>query len=263
MKITNKLISTANSLRYKVTEPLKLKKAREGCEDSKGAPLISICLPTYNRVGLLMKRAVRSVLAQTYTNWELIIIDDGSTDDTYYEVMGIMDARVKYHRTWKRAFRYRPYPPTPRNNWLAGPVVALNEALSRVKGQYIARIDDDDIWTDDHLETLLRVLTMTGAEFASASYIEERKGVRRVMDHKDCQPRIGGVCTWMYRSYLKFFKYNINCWRKEWNAVNDTDLADRMFKADVNMVYVDKVIAYILPRPGETTVGLDAYLEKG
>ena len=72
---------------------------------------------------------------------------------------------------------------------------------------------------------------------------------------------IGGVQTWLYRSYLKFFRYNPDCWRKSWNRVNDTDLQDRMFRAGVRMGYLDKVVAKVLPRPGETSVGLKAYLE--
>ena len=79
------------------------------------------------------------------------------------------------------------------------------------------------------------------------------------MDVKDQTPRIGGTQTWLYRSYLKFFKYNIDCWRKSYNRVNDTDLQDRMFKSGVRMGIVDKVVALVLPRPGEVSVGLEAY----
>ena len=80
-----------------------------------------------------------------------------------------------------------------------------------------------------------------------------------VIDLKDVTPRIGGTQTWLYRSYLSFFKYNINCWRKSWNRVNDTDLQDRMFYAGVRMGLCDQVVAYVLPRLGEVTVGLEAY----
>ena len=57
-------------------------------------------------------------------------------------------------------------------------------------------------------------------------------------------------------------KYNINCWRKSWNRVNDADLGNRIFKSGVRMGYVPEVLSYVLPRPGENQVGLKAYLGK-
>ena len=127
------------------------------------------------------------------------------------------------------------------------------------EGKWIARIDDDDIFAKDHLEVLLRFAQENDYEFVSAAYIEERYGERRVENAKNDNPRIGGTQTWLYRSYLKFFKYNINCWRKNWNKVNDIDLQVRMHRAGVRMGFLDKVTAYVLPRPGEETIGLDAY----
>ena len=59
---------------------------------------------------------------------------------------------------------------------------------------------------------------------------------------------------------LKFMKYNINCWRKTWNQVNDTDFSVRMFEAGVRMGHLDKVISYVYPRTGEKLIGLSAYL---
>ncbi len=128
-----------------------------------------------------------------------------------------------------------------------------------VRGRWIARIDDDDTWTEDHLEVLLPFALDGAYEFVSSSVIEMRYGKQKMIDQKDDYPRIGGTQTWLYRSYLKFFKYNINCWRKSWNRVNDTDLRDRMFRAGVRMGFLDQVTCHILPRPGEDTIGLDAY----
>jgi len=59
---------------------------------------------------------------------------------------------------------------------------------------------------------------------------------------------------------LSCFKYNIHCWRKSWNKVNDTDIQQRIYEAGVRMGFLDRVVATIVPRPGETTIGLEAYL---
>jgi hypothetical protein len=82
---------------------------------------------------------------------------------------------------------------------------------------------------------------------------------RRPAKPNDDSPKIGGVSTWLYRSYLRFMRYNVDCWRKEWNRVWDVDLSLRIHGAGVRMGFLDEVVAYVLPRPGENSVGLEAY----
>ena len=254
------IISAGNSLKYCLTEPLILKYNRviheHDYKNDNDSPLISVYVPTYNRAELLMERAISSVLKQTYKNFEFIIIGDHCTDKTESYVRSINDKRVSFYNI---PVRRKRYPETPENHWFAGPVVAANEALRRVKGKWIARIDDDDIWTEDHLEILLEHAIKGNYEFISAAYEAERHGARYIVDLKDEVPPIGGTQTWLYRAYLKAFRYNINCWRKKWNRVNDTDIQDRFYKAGVRMGYIDKVVCTILPRPGEDTIGLSAY----
>jgi hypothetical protein len=74
----------------------------------------------------------------------------------------------------------------------------------------------------------------------------------------DDSPKIGGVATWLYRSYLHFMRYNVQCWRKSWNRVWDLDLAVRLYSAGVRM-FLEGVVAYTLPGPREKTVAIEAY----
>lgn len=271
------IISSSRAIYYSITEPLKLKIARANYEKEYLAkddtPLISVYCPTYNRGELLMERAVKSVLSQTYKNFEFIIVGDCCTDKTAELVSKINDKRVRFYNLRERCYRF---PETAENLWLAGPVIAANKALEMIRGKWIARIDDDDIWTKDHLQILLDYAQKGNYEFVSSLYEEERRGKKKVIDGeyadgpyytiknkptKKIGPKIGGTQTWLYRSYLKFFKYNIDCWRKEWNKVNDTDISIRMFKAGVKMGFVDEVLGFYYPRPGEDTIGLDAYKE--
>jgi glycosyltransferase involved in cell wall biosynthesis len=273
--LADKLISGFNDLRFSLLEPLKLKIARWRFEylyvGQNESPLVSVYIPTYNRAEILIQRSVPSVLAQTYKNFELIILGDHCTDKTEELVSKIKDPRIRFYNLPKRGYRY---PPTAENHWLAGPVVAANKALEMVKGKWIARLDDDDIWTSDHLEELLRFAQQGSYEFVSARHIIEKNGQRSEVDGARAQgsyynktnkpvkgdnPKIGGSCTWFYRSYLKFLKYNINCWRKSWNRVNDAELSMRIFSAGVRMGFLEKPLALYLPRPGEQAVGLDAY----
>ena len=94
-----------------------------------GPPRVSVVIATHNRAGLL-PRAVASVLAQTWTDFELLIVDDGSTDGTPGAVARFADDRI-------RSFRHA------RNG---GQSKALNTGIGHARGDYVAFLDDDDEW---------------------------------------------------------------------------------------------------------------------
>ncbi len=96
---------------------------------------VSIIIPTYNREHLLC-RAAQSVLDQTYQDFELIIIDDGSTDNTKQVVESFSDERVKYIQHGKNK----------------GGAAARNTGIKAAKGEYIAFQDSDDEWLPEKLE---------------------------------------------------------------------------------------------------------------
>ena len=91
--------------------------------------MISIIMITYNR-GLYIRKAIESVLKQSYKDWELIIIDDCSTDDTAEIIKSINDERIKYFR----------------NEINLGISKSRNRALSLCKGEFVAVLDSDDFW---------------------------------------------------------------------------------------------------------------------
>lgn len=95
--------------------------------------MISILLPTYNGAKRISK-AIESVQAQSYVDWELLVIDDGSKDNTKEVVEDFVkdDSRIKYIKNQENLNIQK----------------SLNKGLREAKGEYIARIDDDDIWID-------------------------------------------------------------------------------------------------------------------
>ncbi len=101
-------------------------------------PLISIIIPTHNRAYIL-PRAVESILKQTYSNWELIIVDDGSTDNTKEVVANYANPCIKY------VFQKN-----------AGQSAARNTGIRHSKGEWIAYLDSDDELTPLYMETMLR-----------------------------------------------------------------------------------------------------------
>lgn len=103
-------------------------------------PLVSIILPTFNRAELL-PNSIGSVLSQTYRNWELIIWDDGSEDQTGEVVSKFNDGRIQYHKDSNHGISY-----------------ARNQAIGLAKGKYIAFLDSDDEWVNNKLELQMAVL---------------------------------------------------------------------------------------------------------
>jgi len=104
-------------------------------------PLVSIMMPAYN-AGKYIGRAIESVLAQTYENWELIIIDDCSTDNTYEIVASYKDPRIRIFR----------------NDVNVGPGPSRNEAIKYSRGEWLAYLDADDIWLPERLEKILSMV---------------------------------------------------------------------------------------------------------
>jgi len=98
-------------------------------------PIFSIIIPTYNRAKLCLE-AVQSVLGQTCESWELIIVDDGSTDDTKEVLKETKDSRFQYVR---------------QEN--TGPSAARNKGARLARGKYLAFLDSDDLWLPEKLAT--------------------------------------------------------------------------------------------------------------
>jgi len=101
------------------------------------APFFSVIIPTYNRATLLPK-AIESVFAQTYTDWELIIIDDASTDNTKEVVEEYSDNRIRYYKNDVNLERS----------------ASRNRGIEASKGQYICFLDSDDVFLSQRLELL-------------------------------------------------------------------------------------------------------------
>lgn len=269
---SDKLISFLLDLKFKLFEPILVLFVRKFFSKSYtkkiNNPLVSICIPTYNRGAILIERAIKSALSQTYKNIEIIVVGDCCTDNTEELLSKIKDPRLKFFNMKKRR---RFYPQTIENHWFVGGASPANKAMTLASGLWLARLDDDDTWTNDHIEKLLKFAIDGNYEFVSAHYEEKRFGKRKIVEGKMAldehytkkksikSVKIGGVSTWLYRSYLKGIKYNLNCWRKEWNKVWDIDLVLRIHRAGARMGYLEEVVSFVYPRPGERTIGLDAY----
>ena len=141
-------------------------------------PLVSIIMLTYNRANYI-ELAIQSVLDQMYQNWELWVLDDGSTDNTPDVMNHYTDSRIRYVYN-------------PNNKGLAG---KRTESLSFPTGTYVAILDSDDIWSDNtklasqvtFLEehplvavvgTQITLIDAEGVKFGTGSYLLDDKSIR-------------------------------------------------------------------------------------
>lgn len=97
-------------------------------ETRNDKPLVSVLLPVYNAQDTVVE-AIQSILAQTYTHFELVVINDGSTDATRERILSVRDDRIRYYE----------------NEGNQGLVYTLNRGIDLCRGKYIARMDADDI----------------------------------------------------------------------------------------------------------------------
>jgi len=114
---------------------------------TKKVPKVSVIIPTYNRAHLV-GRAIRSVLNQTYQDFEIIVVDDHSTDNTEEVVKSFNDPRIRYIRHEKNR----------------GGSAARNTGIRAARGEYIAFLDDDDYWLPTKVEKQISLFEQAPAD---------------------------------------------------------------------------------------------------
>ena len=123
--------------------------------ENKNAPLVSVIMPAYNAERFL-EEAIRSVMSQTVTDWELLVLDDGSKDRTATIAadLAAQDSRI----------RFLP------NEANMGVAKTRNRGFALCRGQYVALLDSDDVWHPDKLEKQLALAEQTDADMVYCSY---------------------------------------------------------------------------------------------
>lgn len=117
--------------------------------------LVSIITPSYNSAKFIAE-TIQSVQNQTYPNWEMIIMDDGSLDETESVVLSKIenDNRIQFHKLSQNS----------------GPAIARNTGIEKASGDYMTFIDADDIWFPTFIENNIKTIQETGIPFVFSSY---------------------------------------------------------------------------------------------
>ena len=153
--------------------------------------LVSIIMPSWNTARFI-RESIDSVRNQTYTNWELLIVDDCSTDNTDEIVASYSDERIRYFKNEKNS----------------GAALTRNRAMREARGEWIAFLDSDDLWTTEKLERQLQFMKENNYVFSYHEYVkidEESKplniyvsGPEVVTKHKMYNYGYPGCLTFMY-----------------------------------------------------------------
>lgn len=200
---------------------------------------ISIILPTYNRAELFLSRAINSVVNQTYKNWELIIIDNNSIDNTKQLVASYQNNKIKLINIENHGNIAK----------------SRNLGIKHAKGDFVAFLDSDDYWEHNKLEECINILTnnleydgVCHAEFwvyPSNDKIIKQYGPREYFNYEKLLTRGNSVSL----SAIIINKRNIlevDSFSENTNAITaeDYDLWIKLTKQNINLAFIDKPLGY-------------------
>jgi predicted SAM-dependent methyltransferase len=216
-------------------------------------PLVSVLIPTWNRAELLTARTLPSLRAQTCENWEAVVVGDACTDDTAARIAALGDPRIRFENLAARGI----YPEDPFHRWMVAGTAPANRALALARGQWLGYLDDDDVLVPEHLETLLRFASESGAEFVFGAG-EFQRSPTEWLRIGALPPLPGNVMhsSVLYRAYLRLLRYDPEAWKDK--VGGDAHLWGRMQGLGVRFAFLDQVVCRAPLRPGEDLAGQKA-----
>lgn len=179
--------------------------------------LVSIVLPIYNGQKY-MRESIESIINQTYKNWELLILDDCSSDSTSIiaKEYVLQDSRIKYYRNEQNL-------KLPRN---------LNKGFALSNGEYLTWTSDDNLYKSNAIEKMINVLELTGKQFvyASCRIIDSNgKEIEYIMvDEKNKKSIVGGNPVGACFLYTREVYENIGDYNPDYVLVEDLDYWQRI-----------------------------------
>lgn len=224
----------------------KLRKEKAHHYSKFNEPLVTITIPTLNRSEMLKERSIPSILNQTYQNFEIMVVGDHCTDNTAEVLQSFNDSRIRFYNLPEPT----KYPDNKFHRWRVGGTKPSNLALDMAKGDWIAHLDDDEIFTPERIELMLKRAYETNTELVYGTHREQQTANdwKIVGDDDPTKIQIARSAV-MYRSYLTCFKYRDDTYK--YNRPHDKDLWKRMLKAGVRMCYLNHLVTNAPLKPGE------------
>lgn len=203
-------------------------------------PLVSCIIPTFNRADLL-KNAIDSTLSQTVTDWELIIVDDGSVDNTSELVLSYCakDKRIKYYK-----------------NPGKGGSSARNFGVSKAQGEYIAFLDDDDVSLPHRFQSQLSAAKKSGSGFIVSGYEVRDRSTNKLKSQVRLELKgmgAGFPSRWLLKKEL--FK-KVNGFDEDFPSMQDIELSYRLAEHEVFVLH-DDIVATIYPTKNSVSTNVN------
>lgn len=211
------ILSSSQEIPWELVEEFSEWKKRNPIPEQ---PLVTVAVATYNRARLLTERCIPSVLGQTYTNLELIVVGDCCTDETEDLVGKFEDPRLKFVNLSSRG----NYPEDPLRRWMVAGTPAMNRGLDMSGGRFITHLDDDDEYVPDRLEKLVSFASENGYDFVWHPYWwENSKGEWRLNEAPDFAYSRVTTSSIFYASWFKKIHWDIDAHRLQepgdWNRL--------------------------------------------
>lgn len=210
---------------------------------SEPEPLVTVAIPTYTNLRLLLERALPSVLAQTYERLEIVIVGDAASPEVEQAIRRVGDSRIRYTNLTYRG----PYPEEPHLRWMVAGGPAVNEAVRLAKGRWIAFMDDDDASTPDRVELLLGAARGHRWEFCYGRIRQHQPDSpdEIICEFPPYQPGTVGKSASILHADLRFFTGELS--DALFEHVGDWARINRMMRVGVRMGMIPDVVLDYYP----------------
>lgn len=200
-------------------------------------PLVSVRIPTWRGAELLIARAIPSVLGGSHRNVEVVVCGDGPDPEARRAVAALGDPRVRYVELPERP----AYASHFQSFWMSAGSMAANGALAECRGAFIAPLDHDDAFTDDHIAELLAAARATEADLVYGQAVCEFRGAPwRVIGSAPLE--LGRIAhgAVLHSRRLAHLRFDRHCWLLD--EPGDWNLWRRMAETGATVVHVPRVV---------------------
>jgi hypothetical protein len=205
---------------------------------AEATPLVTVRIPAYKKTDELMDRAIASVLRQSYDRFEVIVVNDGPNPTTASAIEKLGDERVRYVEFAEQNW----YPEDLHSRWMVAGSPGMNHGANLAAGSWIAPLDDDDEFSDDHIEKLLALALENRAELSYGALIQKHltHGVENMIWSSPPAISQFSFMGAIYMKPLNFFQYDQQSWMVD--EPGDWNLIRRMSAAGVRMAATSDVV---------------------
>ena len=213
-------------------------------------PLVSVIIPLYN-YGQYIEASINSVISQTYKNLQIIVVNDGSTDNSLEVARSIKDSRIEIVNSEKNQ----------------GNSKTMNLGLQHVKGEYIKYIDADDMMNPEHIEEQLKLIIDKNNEIASCKWGRFTGSIDKTVIVPERTWKSMDTMTWIKTALSQDYEMTGSClwlipkkiadkagsWNEELNVNNDFEYSTRILMAADKVNFSANSMIYYRDTPGSVT----------